>query len=149
VADVQMTPTCPRGRDRTPGRREDDLDDRHPITLARISQDGRAGRVAGDDQRLDALRDKMVEAVEGVLTYLADRLRPVWLAGRVCEVQHRLVRQLVEHGTGDGEPTEARVEDADRRVCHVQQSTTPRAVDGGHASDATRDTALPEAGSCA
>ena len=85
----------------------DDLDDRQPVALARVTQHRGAGRVAGDDERLDALVDEVVEALEGVLPHLADRLGSVGLAGGVTEVEHRLVRQLVEHGTGHGESTEA------------------------------------------
>ena len=51
--------------------------------------------------------DEVVEALEGVLADLADRQRAVGLAGGVAEVEHRLVRQLVQHGTGHGESTEA------------------------------------------
>ena len=60
--------------------------------------------------------DEVVEALEGVLADLADRLRAVRLARGVAEVEDRLVRQLVEHGPGHGQPAEAGVEDADRSV---------------------------------
>ncbi len=68
---------------------------------------------------LHALVDEVVEALEGVLAHLAERLQAVGLACGVTEVEHRLVRQLVDHGPSHGEPTEAGVEDADRRVRHA------------------------------
>jgi hypothetical protein len=55
---------------------------------------------------LHALVDEVVEALEGVLADLADRLGAVGLASGVAEVEHRLVRQLVEHRPGHGEPAE-------------------------------------------
>ena len=60
--------------------------------------------------------DEVVEALEGVLAHLADRLGAVGLARGVAEVEDRLVRQLVDDRAGHGEPTEAGVEDADGRI---------------------------------
>ena len=102
-----------RGRDRAPGGREDHLDDRDVVALAGVAEHRRAGRVAGDDERLHAQGDEVVEALEGVLADLADRLGAVGLAGGVAEVEHRLVRQLVDHRPSHGEPAETGVEDAD------------------------------------
>ena len=99
--------TRPGRGDGAPGRGVDHLDDRHRVALAGVPQHRGAGGVAGDDQRLHALVDEVVEALEGVLADLADRLRSVGLAGGVTEVEHRLVGQLVEHRPGHGESTEA------------------------------------------
>ena len=101
------------GRDRAPGGREDHLDDRDVVPLPGVAQHGRAGGVAGDDERLHAEGDQVVEALEGVLADLADRLGAVGLARGVADVEHRLVRQLVDDRARDGEPAEAGVEDAD------------------------------------
>ena len=109
-------PAVAGGRDRASGRGEDHLDDGHVVPLACVAEHRRAGGVAGDDERLDALVDEVVEALEGVLAHLADRLGAVGLAGGVTEVDDRLVGQLVDHRSGHGQPTEPRVEDADRRV---------------------------------
>jgi hypothetical protein len=95
------------GGHRAPGGGVDHLDHRDVVPLAGVAQDRSAGGVAGDDECLDAPVDQVVEALEGVLPHLADRLGAVGLAGGVAEVEDRLVGQLVEHGTGHGEPTEA------------------------------------------
>ena len=101
------------GRDRAPGGREDHLDHRDVVPLPGVAQHGRAGGVAGDDEGLHAEGDQVVEALEGVLADLADRLGTVGLARGVADVEHRLVRQLVDDRARDGEPAEAGVEDAD------------------------------------
>jgi hypothetical protein len=53
------------------------------------------------------LLDEMVEAVEGVLTHGGDRLGPVRLPGGVAEVEHRLVRQLVDDRAGNRQTPES------------------------------------------
>ena len=88
-------------------------DDRHVVPLAGVAEHRRAGGVARDHQGLDALLHEVVEALEGVLAHLADRLGAVGLPGGVTDVDDRLVRQLVDDGAGHGEATEARVEDSD------------------------------------
>jgi hypothetical protein len=85
----------------------DHFHDRHRVALAGVSEHRRARRVAGDHQRLHALVDEVVEALEGVLAHLSDRLRSVGLPCGVTEVEHRFVRQLVQHGPRHGEPSEA------------------------------------------
>ena len=62
--------------DRPPGRRQDHLDDRDVVALPGVAQHRGAGGVAGDDQRLDAALDEVVEALEGVLAHLGDPLGP-------------------------------------------------------------------------
>ena len=109
------------GGDRASGRREDHLDHRDRVALARVAQHRGAGGVAGDHQGLDAALDEVVQAFERVLADLADRLGPVGLARGVSEIQDRLVRQLVEHRARDGQAAEAGVEDADGSVCHALQ----------------------------
>ena len=74
------------------------------------------GAIASGD--VVVINDEVVEALEGVLTDLADRLGAVGLACGVAEVDHCLVGQLVHDGTGDGQSAEARVEDPDRRIIH-------------------------------
>ena len=98
---------------------EDHLDHRHVVPLTCVTEHRGARGVARDDQGLHALVDEVVEALEGVLAHLAERLHAVGLACRVTQVEHRLVRQLVDHGPSHGEPTEAGVEDADGRVRHA------------------------------
>ena len=117
------------GRGRAAHRGQDHLDDRDVVALPGVAEHRRAGRVAGDHQRLHPLTDQVVEALEGVLADLADRLGAVGLAGGVADVQQRLVRQLVDHRAGDGESAEARVEDADRQrvasTMHLSATMAP------------------------
>ena len=120
-------PAVAGGGDRTPGGGEDHLDDGYVVPLAGVAEHRGAGGVAGDDQRLDALVDQVVEALEGVLADLADRLGAVGLAGGVAEVDDRLVGQLVDHRPGHGEPAEPRVEDADRAHRTVVRGTNAQA----------------------
>ena len=98
------------------GGREDHLDDGYVVALAGVAQHRGAGGVARDDECLDALLVEVVEALEGVLAHLADRLLAVGLAGGVAEVDHRLVRELVDHRARDGQAAEPGVEDADGGV---------------------------------
>ena len=94
--------------------------------------------------------DEVVEALEGVLAHLADRLRAVRLAGGVADVHDRLVRQLVDDRPGHGEATEAGVEDADRGIRAARRRTVQaqharlggrRPPTAGHATHVTRDRA--------
>src|SRR4051794_11468241 len=62
----------------------------------------------------------MVEDVERQRTNLGDRSRSVWTVLRVADVDDRLVRQLVQHGPRDCQPSDTAVEDADGRV-HAPQ----------------------------
>ena len=109
-------PAGAAGRDRAAGGRVDHLDHRDVVPLAGVAEHRRARGVAGDDQRLDALGVEVVEALEGVLADLADRLGAVGLARGVAEVVHRLVRQLVDDRPGHGEAAEPGVEDPDGGV---------------------------------
>ena len=119
------------GGDGPAGGGQDHLDHGYVVPLAGVAEHRGAGRVAGDDEGLDALVDEVVEALEGVLADLGDRLGAVGLARGVAEVDHCLVGQLVHHGPGDGEPTEARVEDPDRRVSHNQTRLVRQRHDHG------------------
>ena len=112
---------APGGGNRPAGGGQDHLDHGDVVPLAGVTEHRGAGRVAGDHECLHALVDEVVEALEGVLADLGDRLGAIGLPGGVAEVDHCLVGQLVHDGTSDGEPTEARVENPDRRVSHSRQ----------------------------
>ncbi len=113
-----------RGGDSPSRGGEDDLDDRHGVSLTGVTQHGGAGGVARDDECLDAAVDEVVETLERVLAHLTDRLGTVRLTRSVTEVEDRLVGQLVENCAHYSQPAEAGVEDADRCVCHGWQRTT-------------------------
>ena len=100
-------PSKPSGNRRCGNIRPDDLHDGDVVALARVVQHRRARGVARDDEHLHALVDQVVEALEGVLADLADGLGAVGLPGGIAEVEHGLVWQLVQHGAGHGESTEA------------------------------------------
>jgi hypothetical protein len=100
-------PAVVRGGHGPAGGRQDHLDHGHVVPLAGVAQHGSTRGVAGDDQRLHAAGDEVVEALEGILADLGDRLRAVRLARGVAEVEQRLVGQLVDHRAGHGEPAEA------------------------------------------
>src|SRR5947208_434983 len=79
----------------------DDLDDRYVIALTGVAQ-ARAGRsVAGDDEGFDAVVDEMVHDLERERPDLRQRARTVRRATGVTDVEHRLVRQLVEDRAGN------------------------------------------------
>ena len=109
-------PAGPGGGDGTAGRGEDHLDHRHRVALPGVAEHGGAGRVAGDDQCLDALVEQVVETLERVLTDLRDGLLAVRGPGGVPEVHDVLVRQLVDHGPRHRQTAEPGVEDPDRRL---------------------------------
>ena len=106
------------GCDGSADRRTDDLDDGDVIALASVVEHRGRGRVAGDHQSLDPAVHQTVEAFEGELADLGDGTWTVGLPGGVTQVDHRLVRQLVQDGPGNGQSTEAAVEDPDRCVRH-------------------------------
>jgi hypothetical protein len=109
-------PAVAGGTHRPADRRLDHLDDGHVVALAGIAQHSRAGRVAGDDEHLDALVDHVVEHLEGVLADVGDRLGPIGEVRGVGDVEQRLVGQQVEHRARDRQPADAAVEHPDRRV---------------------------------
>ena len=90
----------------------DDLDHRHAVPLAGVAQHRGARRVAGDDQHLHTVVHEVIHDVEGVLAHLRQGPGTVRSAGGVADVHDGLVRQLVEHCAGDGQPADAGVEDA-------------------------------------
>ena len=97
----------PSGAGGASGGGQDDLDDWDVVALAGVAEHGGAGGVAGDDEQLDALGDEVVEALEGELAHRGQRLRAVGLAGGVAQVQHGLVRELVDHGARHRQAAEA------------------------------------------
>jgi hypothetical protein len=58
----------------------------------------------------------MVKALKRVLADTGDGLLAVGGAGCVAQVDDVLVRQLVDHRPGDGQPAEPGVKDPDRRL---------------------------------
>ena len=104
------------GRHRAPGRRQDHFDHRDRVPFPGVTEHRRAAGVAGDDQRLDALSDEMIKAFQRVFADVGDRLLAVGGTRGVAEIDDVLVRQLVDHGSGDGQPAETGVEDADGRL---------------------------------
>jgi hypothetical protein len=115
-------PAVARGRGGPSHRRQDHLDHGDVVALAGISQRRGAGGVAGDDEHLHAVGDQPVHDGERVPADLRDRQRAVRSVRRVPDVADRLVRQLVEYRTGDGEPADPRVEDADRCIGPAQSA---------------------------
>ncbi|GMA39050.1 hypothetical protein GCM10025883_10950 [Mobilicoccus caccae] len=91
------------GRGPTHGR-PDHLDDRHVVALTGIVQHRRAGRVARDDQRLDAAVDQGVQTLQRVPARLRDGPGTVGRPGRVAEVGDGFVGELVQHGASHREP---------------------------------------------
>jgi hypothetical protein len=79
------------GRHCSPDRRQDHLHHRDVVTLPRVAEHRGARGVAGDHQRLDALGDEVVEALECVLADLTDRLGSVGLTGGVADVEDGFV----------------------------------------------------------
>ena len=102
-------------------RREDHLHHRDVVALAGVAEGGGAGGVAGDHEHLDAVVHQAVHDGERVPADLGDGQRAVRAVRGVADVADRLVGQLVEHRPGDRQPTDTRVEDADRRVCSAHR----------------------------
>ena len=58
--------------------------------------------------------DESIEALQGVATHLGNRLLAIGCAGRVAQIDDVLVGHEVDDGSGHRQPSESRVEDADR-----------------------------------
>ena len=101
----------------------DDLDDGHAlvlgVTAARVVQDGGGGRVAGDDEHLDAGVDELVHDAEREAADVLDALGAVGAVGRVPDVEDLLAGQLVHDGARNGQAPDSGVEHPDRRVIHA------------------------------
>jgi hypothetical protein len=66
----------------------------------------------------------MVEALQGELADVGDRLLSVRRSGRVPQVDDVFVRQLVDDRESYRQPAEPRVEDADRSFCISRHERT-------------------------
>src|SRR5687767_2505056 len=75
-------------------------------------------RVARDHHRLDPLREEPFENLQAVAPHRLGRLRAIRDARGIAEVDRRFAGEPLEDGARDGEPADARVEDADRRAVH-------------------------------
>ena len=84
------------------------------VALSSIVQNGCGGGVAGDDEQLDPAVHELVHDAQGQGADLGDVAGTVGTVGGVPDVEHLLMRQLVEDRTGDGEATDPRVEHPDR-----------------------------------
>ncbi len=130
VASVARTAIGPRGAARGLARarrgdgrgrsRRDDADHGHGRHLDDRVERERRGRVARDDDGLHAVVQQEPDRAPGVTPYGLGRLRPVREARRVAEVEKPLVREPAGDGVEDGQPADARVEEADGPlVAHV------------------------------
>ena len=101
-----MTPTCPlrvaATARRTAGWITSTTGTR--VALPGVAQHRTAGRVARDDQQLDALVDELVHHLQREGADLGDRPRTVRAARRVTDVADRLVRQLVQNARATVSP---------------------------------------------
>src|SRR5204862_85276 len=79
-----------------------------------LSADG----VARDDQCFHPAREQIRQDLARVPAYRVRRLGAIRDACGVAEIDHRLVRQALEHRPRDGEPTDAGIEDAQRGRVH-------------------------------
>ena len=95
------------------------------VALTRIVQDGRGSGVAGDDEQLDPAVHELVHDAQSQGPDLGDVPRTVGTVGRVPDVEHLLLGQLVEDRTGDGEATNPRVEHPDRSIIHTARLCGP------------------------
>ena len=78
--------------------------------------EGCCGRcVAGDHDRLHVvLLHQAPRQLPGEIAYLSLRSRPIGIPASVADVDEVFRGQQVDHGAGDGEPTESTVEHPDR-----------------------------------
>jgi len=99
--------------DRGPGARLHHPDDRD-VERALQGPKGRRRRgVAGDDDHLHVLLDKVAHDLEGEPTDLGRVARPVWNPRRVSEVQRVLVGQPVPYLRENRQPPDTRIENPD------------------------------------
>ena len=85
-----------------------------------LRQGGGGGRVAGDDDELDALRFQERADLAGEAPHFVERARPVRQPGAVAEVDEILMRQRDEALVQHRQAAHARVEHADRPLVHAR-----------------------------
>src|SRR5690606_5753758 len=79
--------------------------------------EGQGGRrVAGDDQQLDPAPDEQVGGLQRITEHGIGTLRAVGNACGITEIERGFRRQRLPDGPQDGEPADARIEDADGQI---------------------------------
>ena len=103
-----------RRRDCAANSRLDHFDDGKVISLSRIPEHRGACRVTGDHERFDTLVDESIQEFQGEGADLCKWARTVGCSRSIAEVEDRFIGELIDHGSGDGEAADPRIEDADR-----------------------------------
>ena len=93
-----------------------DFNHRHVVPFPSVPQNGSTGRVARNDQHLDAELDLMVHNVQRVEANLRNRQRTVRTVEGVADIEDCLVGKLIQDGARNGEPTDPRVENPNWRL---------------------------------
>src|SRR5207302_111117 len=96
----------------------DHTDHRNREQLLQLRQRRRSGRVAGDEDELHVLALQVAADLQGKPPNLLQRPGPIRQARMISEVDEVLVRHRHETLVQDGEPSRARVKDADRPRVH-------------------------------
>src|SRR5437660_1169551 len=105
--------------------RLDHPDDRNRQRIGQRRQAVRRNRVAGDHQKLDAVRREVSGAEERVARHRLARARPVGHARGVAEIDGVLAGQLLDQRPQDSEAAYATVEHPDGRVgLHLEGGIT-------------------------
>ena len=94
------------------------------ITLTQVVDRGGGRRVAGDDQRLAALRKKPLCALQGQTADFLRAPRPVGRVGGVSELDRVFLRNPATRLPQNAESTQAGIEYRDRQVFHVPFGTS-------------------------
>src|ERR1019366_7330412 len=137
-----VTVRRPRRGDRRVGAGRDDADDRNRRHFLDRVERERRRRVARHDDRLDALRKQEPDGAAGVAPHGLGRLRAVWQARRVAEIEEVLERHPPRNGVEHREATNSGVEEADRpRVAHARSAGARRGGTGraGGAAEGTEE----------
>ena len=113
------------------------LDHAHHVDLrmgfAQERQGGGSGRVAGDDEELDAPGRECGGRFEGVAAHRLHALGAVGHAGGVAKVEEGLVGELFTHGAEHSHAAHAGIEEADGQFAQMRMAGG-QAVGSHHAS---------------
>ena len=95
----------------------------YPVAFAGIRKRSSGRSIAGNNQSLRPGLDEAIKAPQRQLANFSDRTRAIGSVSRVPQVDDVFIWKLIDDGTRNRQPTQARVENTNRRVIHTMKLT--------------------------